>query len=357
MTLKSRPILAFCVSLLMSPGLILADAIWQGTLERKPVTITEVKAGQLHYTFNGRPAVLDLDKVTRIVVDSDASFTAAEEAYLAGNWDKAADGYQKSLRSTTQNWLKDYASIKLIDSANKANRFDAATTAYIQLLLRDPTTAAKYKPTLPGARSTYLDSAVTEINRALADTRISKDQRQALLLFLLEIHRLRQDNKAISDIADQLAKLNPAGEQPADSNVADLKLGLAHIALDNKDFQKAIDEIQAIRHLLSEPSQQVDALFVLAEARYGLAQASKDPRALKDAALAYMRVVAHFKDASANYPQVGQSLYMTGVIHEQLKDNPAAVAIYQQVVSQYPSHPAAAKAKERISQLKDNIAG
>jgi hypothetical protein len=63
--------------------------------------------------------------------------------------------------------VKDWSAIRLIAVANKANRFDAATTAYVQLLNSDAGTAAKNKPTVPKKKGPMLDAAEKEVNRGL----------------------------------------------------------------------------------------------------------------------------------------------------------------------------------------------
>jgi len=115
------------------------------------------------------------------------------------------------------------------------------------------------------------------------------------------------------------------------------------------EHQFARNRVQHIRGKASfvDPAQQADALFILAEAKYALALNKKDAGDLKDAALAYMRVVANFKDAP-NHPHVPESLLRTANIEEQLNDAPAAQLLYQQIAQQYPDDPIAAVAKQKI---------
>jgi TolA-binding protein len=125
------------------------------------------------------------------------------------------------------------------------------------------------------------------------------------------------------------------------------------MALDNKQYQKAIDEVQANKQLFADERTQADALLVLADARYGLAQQkNNDPQLLQDAGLAYMRVVAHFKD-HPDRPHVATALLRTAEIHEKLNQKDAALQLYQQVASQFNDDPAAGpKAKASAERLK-----
>lgn len=329
-----------------------ADSLWVGNLERPNVLIRQVKDGKIFYEIAGRPATpIEIDKVSRLDIQDEPALTAAEKSFAAGKWNDAAEQYQKALQTSRRDWVKDYAIPRLLEASSKAGRFDTASTAYLQLVLRSPEIAPRYKPQVPAGDSGYLQEAARETRTALGDTNLTPAQRQQLLLFLLDIQRARGDNAAIEKVANELAglaKTEPANDPAA---AARLKLGLAHVALDEKNYQKAIDQVESARELFTGPEQMADALFVLAQAKYGLAHASADPTALKDAAIAYMRVVAHFKD-HADWPQVGQSLYMTAVIMQELNDPAAARDLYEQVVQQYPNHPAAAQAREKLAQLK-----
>ena len=126
---------------------------------------------------------------------------------------------------------------------------------------------------------------------------------------------------------------------------------MANVAFEKKDYKTAIDTIEQNRGAFTESRQQADALFILAASRYALAQPKNDPKELKDIALSYMRIVAHFKDAP-NAPHVPESLLATGEILEKIKDNDGALTVYTQLSKAYPETPAGAKAKEAIDRLK-----
>jgi TolA-binding protein len=127
---------------------------------------------------------------------------------------------------------------------------------------------------------------------------------------------------------------------------------LANAAADvqAKKFQQAIEEIDSNRSLFGEAAEQAEALYILAQAHYGLA--GSDPNALKDAALAYMRVVALAKDQPAA-PHVAESLLKTAEIMQRLGEPATAAKIDQQVLSQFPNDPAAPQARENLNRLKN----
>jgi tetratricopeptide (TPR) repeat protein len=345
--------------LLGFPHAVRADSIFVGTLERPNVTIKEIRGDQLVFEINDRPAEpVPVTRVTKLLVTSDPTFTAAEEAYAGGKFDVAVDGYQKSLRGAGAGkpWIRDWSAMRLIDAANRTGRFDAASTAYITLLLKDPTAAvARFKPALPDAKSTYLDTAVAEVNKALQTSKITDPQKQALLTFLVELHRARKDAKAADEAVEQLLKIpgaSAASDPDTKRAVADMKLSLARVAIDAKDYAKAIATIESARALFADPQQQADALYCLADARFGAAMQSKDAQALKDAGLAYMRVVANFKDAPGR-PHVADALLKTAQVHEQLGEPKTAEQLYEQVAREFNSEPAiATAARDNLSRLR-----
>jgi tetratricopeptide (TPR) repeat protein len=335
-------------------GLVAADSVFIGTLERKNAVIKEIRGDALVFEINGREAEhVPLSRVTKLVVVNEAVFNTAEDDFVGGKFDAAVDGYQKTVKGSTKGWLKDWSAMRLIDAANKANRFDAAATAYVAALLKDPAAAARVKPAMPEAKSTYIDTAVAEVNSALAGPKLSDEQKQALLTFLVELHRAKGNTKAAGEAVEQLLKISAsAGNNPdAKRALADMKLSVARVALDAKDYHKAMDTIQSSRSVFAEPPQQGAAMLAIAEAQFGLARQSKDPLALKDAGLAYMRFVAHFK-GQLPASMIADALLKTGMIHEELGEPAAAEALYQQVVREFSGEPAASEAGQNLQRLR-----
>jgi TolA-binding protein len=349
--------LAICnlVSLLALAPSLRADTIYissTGTGSGVPLPNASVQGvtddDQLSYLVSGNtPKTRPISQVMRIQLDSDPVFNAAEEAYAAGKWDDAVDGYVKILHATNKEWMKDWATLRLMDAAQQSKRFDASCSAYIAMLLRKP--QATTKPTLPAAGSTFLDGAISEANAALATRDINDHQKLALLNFLLDLYGAKKDtsgqDRIKGQIDDILAKdpSNPAAGQA----IARRQLLSAQRALDAKDYAKALSEIDAGKTNIVDPPQQADALFIIAQARFGMASAKQDPTELKDAALAYMRVVANFKDLP-NHPHAPESLLKTAQIEEQLNDPAVANQLYQQIAQQYPQDPLAAVAKQKL---------
>lgn len=331
-----------------------ADSFVANNIPYNNVKISGIQDGELAFrTASGQDSTRPLEQITQITIDGEAAFNDAEAAYIAGDFAKAADGYQKTVRATNKDWMKDRSAQRLVDAAGKAGRFDAAVTGYVALVSRSPELAASSKPQLPEGKSTFLDSAAKEVETASNDSKLKNDQRAMLLSFLLEIHRARGDGAAAGNVAERLLRVagNDASNPAAAAALADLRLNLAKVALDAKNYQKAMTDIEQNRALFTDPAQQVQALFCLAEAKAGLAADKTDEKTLNDIALSYMRVVTFGKDQPNAANQVAVSLNKTAAILEALKQPQQAREMYQQVASNYPNSPVASDAKAAAERL------
>ncbi|HEX3358437.1 MAG TPA: tetratricopeptide repeat protein [Tepidisphaeraceae bacterium] len=341
--------------LLIGP-MLRADTLYISSTGGNPVvysnvTIVRVAGGSVVYTTSpdGPPINMPVANVERMQIDGETALNAAETALAAKKWDDAVDAYNRVVQSTDKPWLKDWASMRLLAAGQKSSRFDATATAYIAMLLKDPAAAEKIKPQMPAAGSTYLDSALSQANIALGNRDLSDRQKLALLGFVLDLQKAKNNQAGVDEASRQIDGIlakdpnNPAaGQALARRNIVS-----AQQALDRKDFAKAISEIQSNRANFVDPIQQADALFIVAQAQEGLASVTKGQTAIKDAGLAYMRVVADFKD-TPNKPHVAMSLLRTGMIEEQLNEPQAAAKLYQQVIQEYPNDPAAGIAKQKM---------
>jgi len=344
------------LTILAVAPLLRADTVWIGSSGMgqpyQNIKITRIDAGKIFYEFSGNTINKELSQVRRMMIEGEAAFNAAEEAFVASKMDDAVDGYQKTLRSTNKPWLKDWCANRLIEAGSKAGRVDAAVAAYVHLVQRDPATAKTLRPELAGAKAGYLDVAAGDVKAAVSAAGLSDEQKLSLLNLLIEIQTARGDATAQSQAAaqvDEILAKNP--NDPAAITVASRRrLQTAQKFLTDRDYPKAIAEVEANKASFTEPQQQADALFIVAQAKLALAQTSKKPDDIKDAGLAFMRVVANFKDLPGK-PHAADALFQTGVVYELLEDTETAKTVYQQVIQQYLDEPAATAARAALEKL------
>jgi hypothetical protein len=119
-----RKLAIILVTLLLAPACALGDSIWIATssgnaLELTSVTVTGISDGKVLYQVAGRDANRDLTAVVRMKLDSEPDFSAAEQAFAAGNKDVAARLYQAASRANRKPWLKARIDARLASLAPK----------------------------------------------------------------------------------------------------------------------------------------------------------------------------------------------------------------------------------------------
>lgn len=298
----------------------------------------------------GNEKKIALSAIYRISLDNDPTFTAAEEAYLAGKSADAVEGYLRAIRSA-DTWKTQYAAPRLISAAAKANRFDAAVTAYVALARVDAAGAARHKPTLPVKGSAFLEDASKSLNDALRSAQ-PVPMKQAILSLLLDVEMARGDAAAAERAVGQLLALVGDGgnvDPKLAGMVGDIRLGQARLAVQNRQFDAARAMIESAGPSLTEPRQQAEALFIQAQAKEGVAKAD-DAVAQLDVSLAYMRVVAHFGPAEGR-PFVAASLLRAGASLERAGRAADARLLYDQLSAEFPDSAEATEAAARSARL------
>ncbi len=340
------------LTLAVSPA-VRADTILKGAPGSNPIPQPDVKVvsivnGTLTYTTPaGGSRTAALTDVQKVTADGQPTFNAAEDAFANRNFQAALDGYTSALGSAgAPAWLKVRAGQRLALVARLQHRYDAEVTAYAALIGPDPATAATARPAAPQPNDPRLDDAAAAVSKGLAAASGSA-QKSALLGVQLEIARAKGDK---TGVAQTLQLLVAAGGASAE-NQAMLKLYSAEAAIDARQYAQAESTIQQSRALFTDPGQQVDALFTLAQARDGLAVAGGD--GLKDVAIAYLRVVTFGGDLP-DKPHVAESLLRAGQIAEKLGDSAAAKTLYQQLSTDpaYARTAAAAQGRTALDRLK-----
>lgn len=338
-------------------GWAAADTLWiksgKGNAVALPnVKVTNVADGVLTFTTSsGNQTTRELKQIPVIKLDDEPAFSAAEAAFEAGDWAGAADGYQKAIAASARDWVKDRASQRLIETAAKNGNFADAITGFIELLQKKPAIASQFKPAIPGNQPAAIDAAIAKVKQASQDPKLSTEQKTVLLNYLVDMYAAKGDNQSAAGTLKQLNQV-----APADSNTpqarhiqADVKLTDARQAIGQRQYDQAAQALAANSALFTDPQQQADALYLLAQAREGAAK-PEDPDQLKDAALAYMRVVANCKSLEGK-PHVAESLLRTAAIEEKLKNTKEALALYNQVAAEFKNSPQATQAGQEATRL------
>ncbi|MEM6314611.1 MAG: hypothetical protein AAF743_11010, partial [Planctomycetota bacterium] len=296
----------------------------------------------------GRESTRPLTDIARLELDGQTGFNEAEIAYASRQFGEATDGYLKTVRGGFPNWMKRYAATRLMTAATEVGRFEDAVAGYVVLAEQAPEEALTRKPTPPD-RQGQLDEAVDELTEAL-DRRPGEQTEHALLTLLLDVQRARGETDATSRILERLAKLagDADGTGMGNAQLADLRLNQAQVALDKNDYAAAEAVINESADLFELPRQQAQALFTLA--RIAEARAGDDRQSNLDAALAYMKVVAHFESVP-DAPHVAASLLKVADLHAKIGETNTARQLYIAVSEEYPASSEAVEAERKLAAL------
>lgn len=346
-----------CVVTCLGARSAIADAVWlqSGTkgnaIKFDNVKVTNVQADTLTFTAaSGNQTTRKLSQVPQIRLDDEPAFSAAEGAFSEGDWAAAVDGYRKAEQASLKDWVKLRSSLRLVEAAGKSGNFTAACAGFIDLLQKDPALANDHKPAVPAGKTDQLDPAIAQVKEA-AQSAKGPEQKTVLLNYLVELYNAKGDAAAANAVLQQLAGVSPAdAAAPANRKIqADVKLTEARQAMDQKQYSRAVQILDGAGSLFDGAPQEADAMYLLAEAKSAAAKPS-DAAELKDAALAYMRVVALFKNAEGK-PHVAEALLKTAAIDEKLKNPKEALTVYQQVMAEFKGSPEAAQAQQSAARL------
>ena len=331
----------------------LADSITVNNITYPDVRISGAKDGDIVFTvgLSSNEIRKPIASVSKITLTEEPSFMAAENAYAAKEWDKACEAYDKIFRTTQKDWLKDWVSLRLLDSANKGGRVDVAVKTYIAMAEKSPESLRGIKLTMPKPDSAYLTEGIKLVNSAIAATK--KDaSKQSLLNLLVELNKAKGDIKAATEALNKTVEIKSGdpGSPGAARAAVELKLKAIALDLSSKQYDKVIAAVEKDAAVFSEPADQAEALYCLAEAKAGKAAASKDADVWKEVSLAYMRVVANCPGSPS---RVADALMKTAAIHEtRLNEPETALRIYQQVAADYKGQESARQADGQMQRLK-----
>ena len=165
-----RSILALVAAVVLPGTLLRADTIilksGTGTL---PVegTIVSIDSSELVYTSasTDRQTHKPIDNVLQIKAANEPKLTAAEQAYADGKWSDAVTNYQAPLNSSSADWVKNRAMIRLIDAAAQSKQFAPQVSAFIELAKRDPANARAHRPDVKGIKADQINAVVGDVEQ------------------------------------------------------------------------------------------------------------------------------------------------------------------------------------------------
>ncbi len=354
-----RTIVLAAVAVTLPAAVAAADTLWIGESATNPIQTAGVKVqsatadGLTFASDAGGSRTVPMAKIQRVNVDGDTALNGAEDAFASHNWAAAASGYQAVLgRASTKDWEKARAGQRLVTAARAANKYDAEVAGYVAVAQTTPAAAAASRPPKPADDDPGLDAAQASVTAALAGPKLDGSAKVGLLGVALDIARAKHDEAAVASTLQQMVAAG--GGSAADQ--ATLKIATASVDVDKKQYAQAAAVIEQNRAAFTDPDQQVDALYVLAQAKDGLDGDKPEPAAVQDVAIAYMRVVtAGNVLADHGRPHVAESLVRVGQLEEKLKQLPEAMGVYTKVATD-PAYAAAkgpqAAAKAAVDRLK-----
>jgi len=343
-----RPL--WIVLLILSAAAVYADTLVVNNITYKDVRVTDIRDENIYFVVSGNQTHKPLAQVSKLVLDDEPAFNAAEQAYAAREWDKAADGYDKTLRTTPKAWLKDWVSVRLLESASNAGRFDTALKGWIALAEKSPAAARAVNLKMPQADSAYLTEGISLINAALGKAR-GEEFKELLLDQLANLHNARGDTQAANQVMVKRLEMKAADTSTPEGQraAALLKLRSAQAALAGKEYDTVIQLVEKNAASLTDPVDQAEAMLLLAHAQAGKAAGSKSADTWKDVALAYMRVVI----VAGSSPQAATALLKTAEIHEtHLNEKETALRIYQQVAAEFKDQETGKEAQKQVERLR-----
>jgi tetratricopeptide (TPR) repeat protein len=319
--------------------------------------VTFVENGQITFTTSfGTTATKSLSDVVKLTLDDEPNFNAAEQDYAAGNYDRAVDEFDQTIQKTDKTWLQAYCWPSMTDAANRAGRFDKAVQGYVWLLQNNSPDAAKQVPTVPAAGSSTLDAAATTLQAAADSPSLSPAQQIPLLTLLLNTERARGETKAVEEIAGRLGGMvtnpNDPNAHLIAAALAEAKIAEANDDISKGDFAGAAATINGSKGAFTDQNLQASALYILAQVADAHAKDANDANAWRDAAIAYLRVAADFKDVSGA-PHVAQSLLRAGeIVDQKLNEPDKALRMFQSIAARYPGSAPASTAAEEANRLQ-----
>ncbi|MGA2499080.1 MAG: hypothetical protein ABSH20_15165 [Tepidisphaeraceae bacterium] len=336
------------------PAFGVADTLVIKGIEYKDCRVVGIEGDVIVFDFRGGSPKKPITDVTKIIIDNEPAFNNAEALFAQKQWDKATDEYEKAVRGTTKQWIKDWCSVRLLEAAKMGGRFDVVVRNYIAVAVKTPETASGIALTMPKADSAYLPEAIKAAQAACDAASANPKAQEVLGKLLVNLYTAKGDAKGAELATQRLAEFSARANPNSPETLALLmKVKLARINTDLAagKFDEVIKGIDAEAARILDPADQLNMLWAMAEARKGKLGSGGAKDDWKEIAIAYMRVVANGR---ASDPKVIDSLLKVAEIHAtKLDDKPAAQAILKRMIDEdYKGMDAAKDAQALLDGIK-----
>ena len=131
-TLLKIAVVLATIGSMIQPRFVLADDINAGGLPIKNITIEKVEGDRLYYkTQSGTASDKQINDRMKLTVTDEPNLIPAEDAFAAGKWADAVDGYQKVLRTGAKvsGARRDGSSVFIDVETNGATRLNSRATS------------------------------------------------------------------------------------------------------------------------------------------------------------------------------------------------------------------------------------
>ncbi len=356
MSLKSvrNAVIAMAVGVFF-PAVCVADTLlFTNKLEYKDCRVTGIEGGAILFELTTGPQKKPMAQVAKIIIDNEPAFNNAEALFAQQQWDKATDEYEKAVRGTTKQWIKEWCNVRLLEAAQKGGRFDVVVRNYIAVALKTPDTARAIALNMPKADSAYLPEAIKAAQAACDAAAANPKAQEVLGKLIVDLNTAKGDAKAAELATQRQAEFSMRANPNSPETLALLmrvKLAKINTDLAAGKFDDVIKGIEAEAAKILEPADQLTMLWAMAEARKGKLGTGGTKDDWKEIGIAYMRVVANGKAAD---PKVIDSLLKVAEIHAtKLDDKPAAQAMLKRMIDEdYKGMDAAKEAQALLEKIK-----
>ncbi|MFO0972739.1 MAG: hypothetical protein U1A27_04770 [Phycisphaerae bacterium] len=326
MTVRARWVMTATLVLASRGPLVRADAVQDANTLHANVTILGIQDDGLVFVFNdGRTEQRPCSTIKRILLTAGndaaaADLSAGERARIGGDRPQAVEHYEHVLSKAQREWVRDYATLRLIRLYDDVGQTRKAYRAYTALAVNRPGLLADALPRrIPRADSQVCREILVDIDARL-ERSPSAELTAALTRYRNAILRLPDTPPAAQPAPGAPGTPPDAAPGPAGHNRPPSQFGLA--------FQQAREMISAgdlagadrvISSLRSQsPVPRPELLLVDAER----ALAAGD---LHGAAIAAMRLLVDFPES----PLAADALFVAAQTQEKLGRAYKALELYR----------------------------